>query len=46
MPESTSRNLTCSVLFAALAGYARLRGAIEQDGDTWTVVCDPERARG
>jgi hypothetical protein len=25
---------------------ARLRGAIEQDGDTWTAVCDPEGARG
>jgi hypothetical protein len=25
---------------------ARLRGAIEQDGDTWSAVCDPEGARG
>ena len=46
MPESTSRTLTCSVLFAELADYARLRGTIEQDGDTWTAVCDPEGARG
>jgi len=46
MPDSTSRTLACSVLFAELADYAHLCGAIEQDGDTWTAVCDPEGARG
>ena len=46
MPESTSRPLTCSVLFAELADYARLQGASEEDGASRIHVCDPEGARG
>jgi hypothetical protein len=46
MAETSSRTLVCSVLFAELVDHARLPGEIEQDGGTWTAVCDSGGAGG